>query len=292
MIHTIVVTGASGFLGQTILDTASRNTPDVEVVPVHSPQSGGIDLSLPDAPSALSDSLHIEEPENALLIHAAARVSWDSPDALLTNAAMALNVATWARTAGIGFCVLVSSVNVLPGVSKADVTTTPDPQTLYGVGKLTAEYTWRQILPDDRRSIVRLAGIWGWQRRSTLFWNSLLLATARGSAPEKTLVVRRGRSRRNYISANEASKCLLQVGMDRITGLFLAAGREVVDTKTYVDALQGLQGSRLSVDWQDDGGEDEQVYTVSRELLPCLESFSTALTDIWTIKPAWVLEGT
>ena len=78
-----------------------------------------------------------------ILVHAAAKVSWDTPEGLLSNAAMALNVASWARSIEIGFCVLVSSVNVYPGVDKADVSTPCEPQTLYGTGKLAAEHVWR-----------------------------------------------------------------------------------------------------------------------------------------------------
>jgi len=226
-----------------------------------------------------------------VLVHAAAAVKWDTPGGLLKNVAMALNVATWARATGIGFCVLVSGVNVYPTLPLADVDTPCQPPTLYGLGKWAAECVWRLLLPQERSAIVRLAGIWGWQRRPTLFWNRLLLGAVQGSSPESRLVVRRSRSRRNYISAHEASDCLLQVGINRMPGLFLGAGRDTVDTRSFVKALRELPGSNLSVDWQDDGGEDEVIYCPSAELLPWLKPFPDELFAIWAGKPDWVLQG-
>lgn len=291
MILTVVITGASGFLGQTLLEVAATSWPNATLVPIHPPRRAGIDLAHPTALEKLGKSVHISNPRDAILIHAAAAVKWDEPDGLLANAAMALNVAGWAESADIGFCVLVSGVNVYAPLPLADIDTPCQPPTLYGLGKWAAEHVWRLLLPQERSAIVRLAGIWGWQPHPTLFWNRLLLAAVRGSPPEPKLIVRRSRSRRNYISAREASDCLLQVGSNRMAGLFLGAGRDVVDTQSFVKALQELPGSRLSVDWQDDGGMDECIYRPSTELLPWLKSFPEMLSTIWANRPNWVLRA-
>ena len=289
--RTVVATGASGFLGQPLLRIAATNWPDATLLPIYSPHRGGIDLAHPDAVEQLGTAFHISNPHDAVLVHAAASVKWSTSAGLLENAAMALNVATWARTTGIGFCVLVSAVNVYPRLPVANVDTPCCPSSLYGLGKWTAENVWRLLLARERSAIVRLAGIWGWQRRPTLFWNRLLLGAVQGSSPESRLVVRRSRSRRNYISTREASDCLLQVGMNRMPGLFLGAGRDTVDTRSFVKALQELPGSNLSVDWQDDGDTDEIIYHPSAELLPWLKPFPDELSTIWAGRPDWVLQG-
>lgn len=286
--RTVVVTGSSGFLGGTLLKVAAKLAPDAAVVPIPSPRFGGLDLAQPDAPERLEDAIQITNAKETILVHAAAKVSWDTPEGLLSNAAMALNVATWARSIDIGFCVLVSSVNVYPSVAKADVSTPCEPQTLYGAGKLAAEHVWRLVLPQERTAIVRLAGIWGWQEHPTLFWNRLLLAAARGSPPEDAPVARRAHSSRNYISDREAAECLLQAGMNRMTGLFVAAGRDAQDTGSFVEAVGELPGSRLCVEWHDDGGLDEQVYHPSAELAPWLKPFPEILSAIWDSKPDWL----
>ena len=137
-----------------------------------------------------------------------------------------------------------------------------------------------------------MAGIWGWQQRPTLFWNRLLISAARGSSPEPNLIIRRSRSRRNYISADEAARCLLRVGLDGIPGLFLAAGHETLDTQSFVQALRELPGSKLTVEWQDDGLDDEIVYLPSRELLGELNSFTDNLSATWANRPQWIAQKT
>lgn len=291
MTPTVIVTGASGFLGRALLEVATTSWPNATLLPIYSPRSGGIDLEHPDAVEVLRTTLHIPNPQDAVLIHAAAVVKWNTPDGLLANAAMAVNVAEWARSIGIGFSVLVSTVNVYASHPRADLDTPCQPPTLYGLGKWTAEHVWRLILPQERSAIIRLAGIWGWQQRPTLFWNRLLIEAVRGSSSESRLAVHRSQSRRNYISAREASDCLLQVGMNRMPGLFLGAGRDTVDTGSFVEALQSLPGSKLSVDWQDDGGEDGVIYCPSAELLPWLKPFPDTLSAIWAGRPDWVLRA-
>ena len=76
-----------------------------------------------------------------------------------------------------------------------------------------------------------------------------------------------------------------------MAGLFLGAGRGIVDTQSFVKALQELPGSKLFVDWQDDGGMDEYIYRPSTELLPWLKSFHEMLSTIWADRPDWVLQG-
>jgi len=286
----MVVTGASGFLGQTLLEAAATTWPDATIVPIHSPRCGGIDLVQPKASEQLAATIPMANSHDAILIHAAATVEWDTPDGFLANAAMAVNVATWARAVGIGFSVLVSGVNVYGPLPIADAQTPCQPTTMYGLGKWAAEQVWRLILPQERTAIVRLAGLWGWQRKPTLFWNRLLLAATHGGWLEERPVVRRSRSRRNYISTLEASECLLRLGIQRMAGLFLAAGLDTVDTGSFVRALQKLSGSRLSVDWQDDGGVDEHLYHPSPELLPWLKPFPEVLSTMWATQPEWVLQ--
>lgn len=281
----IVITGVSGFLGASILEAAGNLSPLARVHAIASPRCGDIDLSRPEAFERLRSKVIISNPKETALIHAAAIVDWDESERALTgNQIMTLNVARWAREAQIGFSVLVSTVNVYRSVRKIEaVDTDVEPTTFYGAGKLAAEHVWRISLREEQRAIVRLAGIWGWQNPPTMFWNRLLQAAAHGSP--SPLVVRRGASLRNYISAPEAAECLLQLAANKVHGLFLGAGRDAVDSRSFVSAVQKLPSSRLEVDWQDDGGRDEAIFTPSPELLPYLKPFPAELEDLWQKRP-------
>jgi len=286
----IIITGASGFLGQSLVSTVRQVFPHVKLIPMYSPRHGGIDLTSSSAVDRLNEEIQLSSPHDALLIHAAALLEWNTAAAVGTNTAMAYSIATWAQAVGISFSVLVSSVGVSPMMLSVDVSTACMPQNLYGVGKFAAEHIWRIILPAEQQATIRLAGVWGWQQKPTLFWNRLLIESARGTSPEALSVIKRKKSLRNYISVQEAASCLLHVGNEKMFGTFLGTGRDVVDTETFVQALQYLPGSKLVVDWQDDGEVDKTIYHPSEELIPWLNSFDEELASLWEKKPEWLLQ--
>jgi nucleoside-diphosphate-sugar epimerase len=281
-LREIIITGASGFLGQTLVDAARSGYADARVIPVRSPRKGGIDLTKPDSVDKLREKVHLDNSRKSVLIHAAAVTNWEEPIGLAANASMAANLVKWVREAEIDFSVLVSSVNVSHPQRDGDGNI-----SFYGMGKWAAEGAWRGFLGSEDASIVRLAGVWGWQRSPSLFWNRLLLAAV-GFGKAERLTIERRESRRNYISAREASECLLQVAEQRITGTLVAAGQEGVSLERFVKAVQSLHGSQLKVKWQDDGREDEELYDPSEELLPYLHSFEQELDRLWKNKPDWI----
>lgn len=264
-----------------------RMLPDCEVTELHSPRSGGPDLTGVTA-AELERRVPLHDPGSTAVIHAAARVESDTRDAAIDNLAMAVPVAEWARNVGVGFATLVSSVSVYGDLEYADETTPAHPSNLYGVGKRAAEVTWEAVLGEDRRCVVRLAGVWGWQRRPTLFWSDLLHVAARGVRQDKPVVMN-PEARRNYISVYEAAACLLHVTAQRVAGCHLAAGAEDVDVATFVEALAALPGSRLEVDARP-GRPEARHYRPSTVFRPVLVPFSDALEAVWRQRPDWAGE--
>jgi nucleoside-diphosphate-sugar epimerase len=274
----IVITGAGGFLG-THLAAMAKSSGAETVTLIHSPRAPqGLDLAGNDAVGALQQRFPIPDPEETAVIHAAAFVQWDSAEAVIQNSMMAFNVASWIVKSKIRFAVLVSSVSA--GIEDP-------PQTRYGVGKLAAENIWRVLLA-NRQATVRLAGIWGWQRRPSLFWNRVLVAAA--GKENAQLHVCKKHSRRNYIHAEDASRALLALAKSRGSGSFIAAGRDALSTQEFVEAVQRLPGARLTLNHSDhDSGEDE-LYACSPELLPYIRPFPEALAETWRSKPEWTTQ--
>ena len=283
----MIVTGAAGFLGGELVAQTRRLCPSSRITVLASPRRGGIDLAEPDSASRLATDVPIDDRAATVLIHAAAAIQETSDPG--ANEKMAVQVARWAQSARIGFCVMVSSVSVYtPLLAHTPVDASTQPVSAYGLDKLNAERVWQRTLPEEKRAIVRLAGLWGWQRHPTLFWNRLLLAAGRGSPPEPVPLVLRKQSWRNYISVSEAGECLVRLAMNRIAGTFLAAGQSSMTTESFALALQKLPGSRLTVDWRDDGGSDECLYSFSPEIAVWLQPFEANLSAAWAAKPEWL----
>src|SRR5882672_10216084 len=104
----LIVTGASGFLGSALTSLARVIYPKWKITALNSPRQGGPDLAGRNCLARFREELPVGDPGNTVLIHAAAEVL-DGPMASGANAKMAGQVAAWAESAEIGFCVLVSS---------------------------------------------------------------------------------------------------------------------------------------------------------------------------------------
>lgn len=276
----IIVTGASGFLGTAIVRHIKNNVPDATILPLKSPKDNGFDLTDPQAPALLRE-LQIYDPRKAVLIHAAATVDWKTPSGLLKNVLMSTHLSDWSKEIGISFNIFCSSVNVYGKNTSATVSTLPDPKTFYGLGKLTEEKIWQLSLDRSKLGIIRLAGLWGYQQRSTLFWNTLLL-NALGKERNQAMSMNRKLSFRNYISVSDAANCCIEVAKHKMDGTFLAAGKDIISTGQYLDSLREYAPDLEVLD-QDDGSTDRLIYTPSVELLPWIKEFNENLEEMYNL---------
>jgi len=288
-----ILTGATGFLGASLVTCAHALFDDIHAVSSGRSASAGnavaIDLAKPGAAERLADLFRFERPQTAVVIHAAAMVD-NSEEGRFQNASMARHVATWARDSGVGASVLVSTVSVYPDLTRVRLDSPLQPSTIYGMGKLEAEREWTNVLGENT-CIVRVGGIWGWQRRPSMFWNRLLLLAARGSEPGAEPVIPSEGGFRNHVSVGEVATCLLQFAKRGQTGVYLLAGSDRLSIGDFARALESLPGSRLRVRRQEaSSAADEYVFEPSPEVLPYLKPFPEALAEQWSRRPQWVSE--
>lgn len=289
-----ILTGATGFLGASLVACARPLFDEIRAVTSGRSANAGnaiaIDLVKADAAVTLADLLRLERPESAVVIHAAAVVD-NSEDGRRQNSSMARQVATWVRDSGVGTSLLVSTVSVYPDLARVRLDSPLQPSTIYGTGKLEAEREWTNVLGKENTCIVRVGGIWGWQRRPTLFWNRLLLLAARGSEPGAEPAIPSRGGVRNHVSGGEVATCLLQFANHGRTGVYLLAGSDTLSISDFARALETLPGSRLRVRLQDTGSAAaEYVFEPSPEVLPYLKSLRAALSEEWGRRPEWVNE--
>ena len=289
-----VFTGATGFLGTALVTCAPALFDDVRAVTSGRSASTGnavpIDLAQPEAAVRLADSFRFERPESAVVVHAAGLVD-NSEDGRCQNASMARQVAMWVRDSGVRTSIFVSTVSVYPDLPRVRLDSPLQPSTIYGIGKLEAEREWTNVLGKENTCIVRLGGIWGWQRRPTLFWNRMLLLAARGSELGAEPAIPSKGGVRNHVSVGEVATCLLQFAKRGQRGVYLLAGSDTLTIGDFARALEALPGSRLRVRLQDvSSSADEYVCEPSPEVLPYLQPFRKVLSEEWRRRPQWVSE--
>lgn len=289
-----IVTGATGFLGAALVSCARPLFGEIHAVSSGRSASAGnavpINLAQTDAAARLAESFRLERPETAVVIHAAAVVD-NSEDGRARNASMARQVATWVRDSGVGTSILVGTVSVYPDLPLVRLDSPLDPSTIYGKGKLEAEREWTKVLGNANTCIVRVGGIWGWQRRPTLFWNRLLLLAARGCEPGSEPVIPSEGGVRNHLSVGEVATCLVQFAKCGNRGVYLLAGSDRLSVRDFARALETLPGSRLRVRLQEaSSAADEYCCEPSQEVLPYLKPFQKTLSEEWSRRPGWVSE--
>lgn len=278
----VIVTGAYGFLGDILVKTLKNKFPQSQIVPLGSSKPGGIDLSSLDFLSPKSfqglDELFINfDPEQTGLVHVAACLEFNSHETIAKNIQMSLNLSEWSKAKNFAFNIFISTVSVY---TPSEYTTIKDelkPVNYYGISKLAAENIWKLNIPQSQLAIVRPAGIMGLQDRPTLFWNKLLnLLVDENSQVEVT----RLKSFRNYITPIELSNFIVKILQEKISGIFLAAGKEEKSTQDLIEQLEKRKGKKLNLKIFDDKGRDRQIFESSQEVLSELVGFEEQLKTI------------
>jgi len=225
---TLLVTGASGLLGASlIMAAAASRRPVVAASHSHPIRTVGLpayqaDLCEPDEARAI-----IERVQPTAIIHTAAatsveRCETDPAYAFRMNEAMARNVATAARAVGARM-IHISTDAVFDGEATDGYTETAPtaPRNVYGRAKLAGEFAVLDVHPE---ALVVRTTIYGWNAQPKSSLAEAFVAKLRGGAP----VLGFADAWMTPILANDLADCLLALLDHGTAGVLHIAGPECI----------------------------------------------------------------
>ncbi|HYM40192.1 MAG TPA: dTDP-4-dehydrorhamnose reductase [Thermoplasmata archaeon] len=244
----VLVVGGAGLLGQHLIDEAARR--GHAITATHrgpAPSRAGLRweaLDLRD-PSAISEVVRRTSPQ--VVLNAAALTDVDGcedrpEEALTVNALAPAALAAAAVSAGARF-VHVSTDYVFDGSGPATETTVPHPLGVYGRTKLEGE---RRVADADRNALlVRMSGVFGWNRVSPKP-NSVTRILQAVEAGQEVRLFEDQRITPTY--AKTAAQAMFDLSELGAHGVFHVASRDCVSRfemgQAVVEAF-GIPGAKL-----------------------------------------------
>lgn len=269
---TVLVMGASGFLGRAVLHRLQASGLSVIAV-ARSSAAGGEAADLGD-PAQVVGLLSRHRP--LAVVNCAATVDFGAGTLARqypVNCLLPAVVAEWCARCG-AFLVQPSSVvvhgiaceRVGPGMALAA-------DTDYGRSKVLAE----EIISASgcAAAVLRFGGLFGKGGPDHLGLNRAIRAAHAGQAPT---VVGDGLARRNYLFVDDAAAMIEHCLRQRLTGTFFAGGREILNIREMFTILcdvllPGRQPCRVM-----GNAARDQIIEVSPEL-PAGRTFQEAIEE-------------
>jgi len=207
---SVLVTGASGFIGGSVTDALSAAGEQVVVLSRRAQQ---YDKSVVQAIGDIGGELvsacifKIEASSVDAIIHCAAVTPWSGEVDYSLDLVMAKNVAMLSKRLGVNRVIHISGWNVYDMSQSAapyDESTALQPETEYGKSKLAVETYFQQELPGVVTS-VRLASVYGPGQVSPGLITGLVARAENG----ETLVINARTTRRDYVYIDDVALALV-----------------------------------------------------------------------------------
>jgi len=219
----ILITGASGFIGGTLIKILADT--DSEMFSFVRQRTGLKNEIITDFCDPDFYKVVNTLPKVDVLIHLGAKIAWDgsSRESLFKpNVFATAELVNWAKDIGAYF--VFASVAIVCGVKNTHITSdsVPNPDTDYGYSKWLAEEMIR--MSGVKHAILRISGVFGKDGPSHLGINKAINGAIDGIAPVQ---YGSGKMKRNYIYVKDLCKVIISCIENQISGTHLVAGSSV-----------------------------------------------------------------
>lgn len=219
--NTVIITGATGFIGQACCKHLEKSGFDVIRVGRSSSDNVYCDLTLPDSVWNLN-----RLPAYKAFIHLGAHIGWDGSslqDMYLPNVVSTALIADITRKHDAHL--IFASAAIIAGLNAEEISVSSedDPDTPYSKSKQLAEQCLNASGADA--TILRIGGVYGHNGPSHLGLNRTIRAALDGKTP---IVYGTGSGKRNYVYVEDLASILVEVLYSRTTGTHLVGGADIL----------------------------------------------------------------
>ena len=229
---TIVVLGASGFIGKHIANKFKK-----ENYPTKTSSRKELDLLKHSSILKLSKLLHT----NTILIIASSvvREYGDTVENMLKNIKMCINISEALKLKPIQKCVFLSSCDVYENTNlPITENTTLCPRTYYAIGKITCEYILKSITQHKKIPllILRFPGVYGPNQNIKKYGPSGFIYSILNDDFVK--IWGDGEEKRDFVYVKDISSIIFELATGKISGAInLATGKNY----TFMEVIKIIE---------------------------------------------------
>lgn len=262
MKNSVLVTGASGFVGRSLLGLLKSE--HYHVIPmVRSPKKLPNEIVLDFTDDIFVRKVQELPPVNAI-IHLGAKVDFKASksELFVPNALATAILANWAKNIGAYF--VFASTATICGVNNPLITkdTKPNPDTNYAYSKWLAEEIIK--MSGVEYLILRISGIYGRAGPQHLGINNAIAGALQGNPP---IQFGKGDIKRSYISVEDLSKVIMDCLKRKVTGGHLVAGPEPISIAEMLKTICEVFLPGKNPIYKDGGKGFDQIVEHSDELI-------------------------